>query len=248
MSGKLIVKVISALLLIGLTMAEVFPCRPLKTEDCGTTPLGKPAVELGMQLENTKDGRETEVGYVFNVGLSARMDAGFELPFRHTAPDGSNADKGFDGFTLRSKYLLSGEKDSMPALLTKVTLTMPTADRENEIGNDKSNIGAYLVATKLLGDYTVFSTVGYITPAAGKNRDNSEGFLGVGLQRPVGKSALLAEFTYEQNFSSGDDVFGTTFGMVYSLSEMIAWDIALNKNLNDTDSGYTLITGLTTNF
>lgn len=249
MSGKLIVNGISALLLIGLATVEAFPCRPLKTEDCGTTPLGKPAVELGMQVEDTKSGRETEVGYVFNVGLGARMDAGFELPFRHTKPDGAYSDRGFDGFTLRSKYLLSSEKDSLPALLTKVTLTMPTANGTSEIGNEKSNIGAYLVATKTLGDYNIFSTVGYITPTDSKDHDNSNGFLGVGLQRPVGKSiSLLAEFTYEPSFNSGDDVFGTTFGMIYSLSETIAWDIALSKNLNDTDSGYTLITGLTTNF
>jgi len=248
MAGDFIVKVLIAFLLITLTPEKIFPCRPLKTEDCGTTPLGKPAVELGLQLEDTVSGRETEFGYVFNVGLSARMDAGFELPFRHTKPDGSNSDKGFDGVTLRLKYLLSSEKDSMPALLTKFTLTMPTGSNNSEIGNDKSTVGAYLVATKSLVDYNIFSAFGYITPADGKDRDNSNGFLGLGLQRFFGKIDLLGEFTYESNFNSGGDVFGVTLGMVYSLSEMIAWDIALSKNLKDADSNYMLITGLTTNF
>ena len=80
MSGDLIVKGIGALLLIGLMAIEAFPCRPLRTEDCGTTPHGRPALELSIEAGMERNDADCMLCSVFNYGLSHNWDAGIEIP------------------------------------------------------------------------------------------------------------------------------------------------------------------------
>lgn len=248
MLDKLTIGFINGLLLIFLTATEVFPCRPLKTEDCGTTPVNKSSTEWGIEAENDNQKINTlSVSYVFNLGLTDKMDAGFELPFQQSINSDSSY-KDFGDITIKMKYSLITETNSQPAFLTKLAITIPTADKESELGNGQSNIGALLVLTKSFGDFNVYSNIGYTSPASIKNQDNSNGFLGVGLQQPLNKTInLLWEFTYEPTFNS-DNLFDTTLGINYGINEKVVWDIALRKNLNNTGPNYTLIIGLTTSF
>lgn len=248
MLNKLTVGFISGLLLIFITAIETFPCRPLKTEDCGTTPVNKPSIEWGIEAENDNQKINTlSVGYVFNLGLTDKMDAGFELPFQQSLnSDGSS--KNFGDITIKMKYSLTTETNSQPAFLTKLTVTLPTADKESGLGNGQSDIGALLVLTKSFGNFNVYSNIGYTSPARIKNQDNSNGFLGLGFLQPLNKTInLLWEFTCEPTFNS-DNPFDTTLGINHGINENVAWDIAIRKNLNNTGPNYTLITGLTTSF
>mgnify|MGYP001568391799 FL=1 len=250
MSGKLIVNGISALLLIGLTAVEAWPCRPLKTEDCGTTPHGRPALELGLEVDMLKDDTGCMLCSVFNYGLSHNWDAGIEIPFIYFNPDDGTSRSGIGDTVLRSKYRFLEETPSRPAFLVKPTFKMPNGDETRGLGSGKSDAGVLLVLTKGFGSLAGHFNLGYNMvdlPKGNKFRDNPA-FLGMGFQYSLDSQfSILGEVIYEPKVNS-NNIFDSIIGVIWNATGRTAYDLAVRVDLTDGNADHLITSGLTVNF
>lgn len=233
---------------------DVIPCRPLKTEDSGTTPRGKPALELNMEMPNRESNDiEHALCSVFNYGLNDRLDAGFEIPFVRINPVDGDSEKGLGDIVLRMKYRLIDESNSGPSLLVKPTFKIPTGDEDKGLGSGKSDAGILLVLSKSFGNFVTYLNTGYNMLDLPKDKfwnDNTV-FLGLGFSQSVNaKFTLLGELTYEPNFNSkrSDDPFDVVWGVAYNLNATTTLDVALRSGLTDASQDYSVISGVTLNF
>ncbi|HLD36222.1 MAG TPA: hypothetical protein VJC37_05830 [Planctomycetota bacterium] len=250
MSGDLIVKGIGALLLIGLMAIEAFPCRPLRTEDCGTTPHGRPALELSIEAGMERNDADCMLCSVFNYGLSHNWDAGIEIPVIYFNPDIGTSQSGIGDMVLRSKYRFIEETPSQPAFLVKPTFKIPNGDETKGLGSGKSDAGVLLALTKGFGSLVGHFNLGYNMvdlPKGNKLQDNSV-FLGLGFQYLLGKRFnLLGEIIYEPIFNA-DNTFDSIIGIIWNATEKTAYDLAVRFNLTDNNTDHLIIGGLTLNF
>jgi hypothetical protein len=234
--------------------SEAIPCRPLKTEDSGITPAGKPALELSVDSPNWESNDvEHEFCSVFNYGLSERLDAGFEMPFVHINPVDGELEKGLGDIVLRMKYRLINETDSHPAFLIKPTFKIPNGDEEKGLGSGKSDAGILLVLSKSFGNFSGYLNAGYNMLDLPKDNfwSDNTAFLGLGFSQTVNaKFTLLGELTYEPNFNAkrSDDPVDAVWGAAYNLNPAVTLDFALRSGLTDASQNYSVISGVTLNF
>lgn len=237
-----------------LIQTKAFPCRPLKTEDTGTTPCGKPALELSLEFSRLENNdKEYALCSVFNYGLTDRLDVGFEIPLVFLNPSDGNSEKGLGDIVLRMKYRLVDETDFHPGFLIKPTFKVPNGNDNKGLGSGKSDAGILLVLSKTFGNFATYLNTGYNMLDLPKDKFWSDNtiFFGLGFSQPVNKRfSLLGELTYEPNFNSqrSDDTFDVVWGMVYTLNTSITLDFALRSGLTDASQDYSIISGITVNF
>jgi len=245
------------IIIIGLICGmarEAIPCRPLKTEDSGTTPYGKTALELSIDSPNWESNdMEHEFCSVVNYGLSDSLDAGFEMPFVRINPVNGELEKGLGDIVLRMKYRIINETDAYPAFLIKPTFKIPSGDEEKGLGSGKSDAGILLVLSKSFGNFSGYLNAGYNMLDLPKDKfwSDNTAFIGLGFSQPVNERVtLLGELTYEPNFNSrrSDDPFDMVWGVNYNLSQTAMLDFALRSGLTDASQDYSVISGITLNF
>lgn len=247
---KLAVKVMAALLLVGLAASEVWPCRPLKTEDCGTTPVGRPALELGIEADMLNEDTGCALCSVFNYGLAHNWDAGIEIPFVYLNPDSGTSQSGLGDMVLRSKYRFLEETPSRPAFLVKPTFKIPNGDESRGLGSGKSDAGLMLVLTKGFGSLAGHFNLGYNMldlPRDDRFRGNAA-FLGLGLQYPLdSRFSILGEVIHEP-VSGADNTLEGIIGLIWNVTGKTAYDLAIRVDLTDNNNDHLIISGLTVNF
>ncbi|MCK5578154.1 MAG: transporter [Planctomycetes bacterium] len=245
---------LNIIILFCLLENDLFPCRPLVTEDTGTTEPGKFSLELSLEgADWENDDREYVFCGVLNYGLGEKIDVGLELPWQYLNPDEGDDESGLGDIVLRMKYLLAKESESWPAFLIKPTFKVPSGDDDKGLGSGKSDIGLLLVVEKSFDKLTGYFNAGYNIldlPKKKKWRDNTR-FFGLGFQRPINERyALLFEVTHEANFNSDrdDDSLDMTVGMFYCPNEKVTWDFALGFGLSDASPDHRFAGGASINF
>ena len=240
--------------LIGLMVREAIPCRPLKTEDCGTTQQGKFEMEMSVESDKYKDNsRELNFGGVVNYGLTEKWDIGLEIPINYLNPDIGRCEKGLGDILLRFKYLVISETDSSPAFLIKPTFKIPNGDDKKGLGSGKSDAGILLALAKSFGSLAVGFNAGYTIVDLPKKKkwDSNVGFFGLGFLHPLSQTFTLAgELTYEPVFNdkTTDNASDACVGLIYNLSDKTALDFSLRVGLSDDSPRYSVVSGVSINF
>ncbi|MBI4834240.1 MAG: transporter [Planctomycetes bacterium] len=243
-------RIIMIICILMATASDALPCRPLVTEDCGTTPINKLSMEVGFEFtmpENTNT--DYTVTNVFNYGLSDNLDAGIEIPLVNLTQD----TYGIGDITLRSKYLILPENDTRPAMLVKLALKTPSGSESKSLGSGKTDAGLLFVITKSFGDLTLFANGGYNVidlPKSDIWNDNS-GFFGIGLQQAIGKDlTLLGEITSEPYWGTdfSDNPVTGAVGITWGINQKVTMDFAVRLGLNDSNRDYAVINGISINF
>ncbi|MFH1226633.1 MAG: transporter [Planctomycetota bacterium] len=229
---------------------NALPCRPLATEDCGTTPADKLSMEVGFEFTMPEETNTTYiVTNVFNYGLADNLDAGIEIPLVNLTQDAY----GIGDVTLRSKYRLMIETEMRPALLIKYTLKIPSGDEGKSLGSGKTDAGILLVLTKSFGDLTLFTNGGYNAIDLPKSDvwHNNTSFFGMGLQQAIAKDLnLLGEITSKPYWGtdySNNPVAGAV-GITWVINQKTTLDFAVRFGLADSNREYSVINGISLNF
>jgi len=246
--------IVMALSLVGVMAREALPCRPLKTEDCGTTPQGRFEMEMSIESDKYKcNDRELNYGGVINYGLTEKWDIGWEIPINYLKPVIGRCEKGLGDVLLRSKYLVISETDSCPAFLVKPTFKIPSGDDKKELGSGKSDAGILFALTKSFGSLAVGFNAGYTMVDLPKKKkwDSNVGFFGLGFLQPLSQTFTLAgEITFEPVFGgkSTDNSSDACAGLIYNLSDKIVLDFSFRYGLSDASPHHAFGSGVSINF
>lgn len=240
--------VLFASVIVWLGASDALPCRPMATEDCGTTPAGKPSVECGLGCCNigASNTSSTFCG-VLTYGLTANWDIGIEIPYAY-----NEASNGPGDMVLKSKYLVMKESASRPAFLLKPTLKLPSGNEDKGLGSGKPDAGLLAVFTKGFGAVTGHFNAGYYASDLTKDEawKGNSGILAAGVLIPLDKKFTLAtELIYEPTFNSdaSDNSFDNLTGIIWAVNERTAYDFGFRFDLEDT-AEYQLIAGVSIGF
>lgn len=249
--------ILSALLLFLLAGRDALPCRPIRTEDCGTTPPGKASAEFGLESAvDRSDNRADAICAVFNYGLAANVSTGLELPYIMLDTKDGPSESGLGDIMVKLKYRFVEETGSGPSMMVKFNLTLPTGDKEAGLGSDKSNFTPHFVLTKTLDKTTIYFDAAYAFMDLPKSNgdtiwQNNQAFIGLGVQQMLSdKFGLLGELTYEPNFNgiNNDEPVDMIIGLIYKLNDKAVLDLARRKGLSDASPDYAIIAGLSMDF
>lgn len=249
--------ILSALLLVLFTGRPAWPCRPIRTEDCGITPDGKISAEFGLESAvDRSDNRANAICAALNYGLAGNMSTGLELPYIMLDAKSGSSESGLGDIMVKLKYRFVEETGSGPSMMAKFNLTLPTGDEDAGLGSGKSNFVPHFVMTKTWDKITVYFDAAYAFMDLPKSdsrtiwQDN-QAFIGLGVQQMLSdKFGLLGELTYEPNFNgiNNDESADTIIGLIYKLNDKTVFDLALRKGLTDVSPEYAVIAGVSMDF
>jgi len=230
-----------------------FAAHPLITDDAGTMGTGKFQLELTGEYGHDKEEgitTKTRQGDVsFTYGLSEAVDFVIGLPYLQvrTSDDTTNiTENGFSDTSLAMKWRFY-EHDGL-SLALKPGLTLPTGDDEEGLGAGKATYSLFFITSKEMEPWAFHLNLGYIR---NENKlDEEKGLWHASIAATV---ALTEQLTAVANLgveSNPDKLAGTDpafvlAGLTYALSETIDLDCGIKYGLNDPETDYTVLAGVT---
>ncbi len=133
----------------------------LETETARTLPQGVVTVAGNLELQHAAEGSEYAVPFAFEVGLTERLELLVE-PVAYTAirPKTGSRASGAGDIETTLTYLVAQESLGRPAFAVAGELKIPTA-RNSLIGTGKTDVAAYLIASKRFGRADIHANLGY---------------------------------------------------------------------------------------
>jgi hypothetical protein len=233
-----------------------FAAHPLITDDADTMGTGKAQLEVngeyGHDKENGVTATETKGAAILSYGLSETVDLVVGLPYqrlRAKETDNTTTENGISDTSIEVKWRFY-EHDDL-SLAIKPGLTLPTGDDEKGLGAGKAAYSLFFIATQEMDPWAFHLNLGYIRNE--NTLDEEKDIWHASIASTVALSENLkavANLGIESNPTKLVDTDPAFFlaGLIYTLSEHLDLDCGIKYGLNDPETDYTLLAGLTWKF
>ena len=174
--------------------------QPLETESARLARRGRLAIELGAERQTSSAGTETALPFALEYGISDRLELVVEpVPYTLIHDKGVPKQSGPGDLEATLTGLVSPEGAGRPAVAVAGEFKIPTANN-SRIGTGKSDVSAYLIASKHIGHWDTHADVGYtlVGRPAGVAVNNVVSF------------ALAGELHASRRLDFVGEVFGST--------------------------------------
>lgn len=233
-----------------------FAIHPLVTDDTGTMGTGKAQLEMNGEYGHEKEGgvtsKTTEGAATLSYGISEKMDLVVSLPYQYYREKTAEATVSEDGFSdtaIEIKWRFY-EHDDL-SLAIKPGLTIPTGDDEKGLGSGKAAYSLFFITTKELAPWAIHLNLGYIrnenTMDEEKDIWHASIASTVALTENLTAVANLGVERNKEKLAVTDPAF-VLAGLVYALSEELDLDCGIKYGLNDPETDYTALAGVTWKF
>ena len=233
-----------------------FAAHPLITDDAGTMGTGKAQLEIngeyGHEKEDGVTATTTEGAAALSYGINETMDLVIGLPYQYSrekTEEGTVSQDGFSDTSLEVKWRFYEHEDLSLAL--KPGLTLPTGNDEKGLGAGKATYSLFFIASQEVDPWAFHLNLGYIQNE--NTLDEEENLWHASIASTL---ALTENLTAVANLgveSNPDKLAGTDpafflVGLVYALSEEVDLDCGIKSGLNDPETDYTVLAGVTWKF
>ncbi|MFA6499107.1 MAG: transporter [Desulfurivibrionaceae bacterium] len=233
-----------------------FAAHPLITDDTGTMGAGKAQLEMngeyGREKEDGVTTKTTQGDACFSYGLSDSVDFVINLPYLHYREKSEEAtmnENGFSDTSLELKWQFY-EHDDL-SLAIKPGLILPTGNDDNGLGAGKAAYSLFFIASQEMDPWAFHLNLGYI-----RNENTQDDEKDIWHASIASTLALTEDLTAVANLgiesnpaklASTDPAFFLV-GLVYALSEELDIDCGIKYGINDPETDYTVLAGVTWKF
>ncbi len=234
---------------------------PLITDDTGTQGKGRFQLEINSEFtydKKTADGvttKETggELATILSYGIIDNVDIILDLPYQwtETKEDGevtSDVD-GISDMSLEVKWRFYEHEGLSLAL--KPGITFPTGDRGKGLGTGKATYGLFFITTKEIEPWSFHLNLGYTRNEnrVDERKDIWHASLAGELEvvRDIKVVANIGVETNPDRESNTHPAF-ILGGLIYSISEDIAFDFGVKGALNKPETDLTFLAGIAVKF
>ena len=160
-------KILSILIFISIFTGTAFAAHPLITDDTGTQGKGKFQLEINGEFGRDTDKSVTQstapAATALTYGIIDPVDVIIGIPYVWTNArdsDTTSSQEGFGDAAISVKWRLY-EKDGWSFAL-KPGLTIPTGDKDKQLGTGKMTYSLFFITTKELKPWAFHLNLGYI--------------------------------------------------------------------------------------
>ncbi|HPL63441.1 MAG TPA: transporter [Syntrophales bacterium] len=252
-------------LVLVLWTGKALAFHPLVTDDTGTQGKGRFQFELNGQIsldkQKSDDGgsvstvktRESELKAALTYGVSDRHDVTVGLPYQWKKTDIDDAESArFDGFSdICMEWKWRFYESGGLSFAVKPGLTLPTGDKDKDLGAGRVTGSLFLIATKEADPVIFHVNAGY------KRNENKlsqrEDILHAsvaGEYRIAKPLRLVADVGAETNSDPGSRTWPAYIlgGFIYGVSENFDLDAGVKAGLNDAEKDVSFLAGITIRF
>jgi len=243
-----------------------FAAHPLITDDTGTQGKGKFLFELNGQasydsMDSVDDtganiktkSREREIKASLTYGVMENVDVILGMPYqwkRVEESDVTTSDvSGIADMSLELKWRFY-ENDGFSFAL-KPGLTLPTGDKDKDLGTGRATVSLFFIATKELNPLTFHCNLGYK-----RNENQLEQREDIwhaslaGEYKVIQNLRLVANIGAERNTDPSSNTHPAFLlgGVIYSIRENLDFDFGIKIGLNETEKDFTFLGGIALRF
>lgn len=237
-----------------------FAAHPLITDDTGTQGTGKFQIELNGEWatdqENTGAGgvraKETQAAVIFSAGIRENIDLVLSVPYQWLEVRdefGLARADGFGDATAEVKLRLY-EREGF-SLAVKPGVILPTGDEDRGLGAGKTGYSAYLISDIEKEPVTVFINLGYTR----NENDFNE-------RADLWHASVAAEYEIVEDWELAGDIGIETnpdasmavnpafliVGVIYEPSDNVDLALGVKYGLNEPETDFTILPGVTVRF
>ncbi|HIJ90310.1 MAG: transporter [Desulfobulbaceae bacterium] len=238
------------------SVSAAFAAHPLITDDTGTMGSGKAQLELtGEYGHDKEDGVTTKTRQgdaCFTYGLSEAVDLVADLPYLHARSSDATAsmtENGFSDTSLAVKWRFY--EDNALSLAIKPGLTLPTGDDQEGLGAGKVTYSLFFITSKEMDPWAFHLNLGYNRNENTLDEEKNIWHASIASTLAVTENlAAVANLGIESNPDklAGTDPAFVLAGLIYALSEKLDLDCGIKYGLNDPETDYTVLAGVTWKF
>ena len=234
---------------------RAFAAHPLITDDAFTQGKGKFQFELNGEYSHKNEcfvvEDEAEIAATLTYGVNDQIDVILGIPYIYEREKNSETttNNGFSDTSVALKWRFY-EKAGL-SLALKPGVTLPTGNDEKELGSGRVTYSVFFIATKEIALFAFHLNLGY---KRNENKVDERDDLWhaslAGEMKISKKLKAVANIGVETNSdrcSSIDPVF-IIVGIIYSIRENLDVDFGIKSWLNNLDTDYAVLAGLTLRF
>lgn len=234
--------------------ADVHAARPLVTEDAVVAGKGITQFEAGLDYTKIKDGGEGTTILLSPIyGVAEETEFSLKVPYILGRPESPPKVEGWGDTSFVMKHLIAEENKNTPAFLLRMTIKLPTGDKDKDLGTGDTNVGFLGAVTKNIGSSTIHLNLGYTFVGDQKVEYNKKNELNYGIAGEYGigkKTRVVGEIygLYYPDYKAEEIERRALIGLTYRLDDTFTVDIAAKRGLEDTSDENGLIAGMTITF
>lgn len=259
-------RIIKTMFMVLIITEAAFAAHPLITDDSGTNGKGNFQFELNSEFgydKESSDGitvkeRGTEVKTSLSYGItdSADIIAGLPYQWNRTEEDGTliSEENGISDMSVELKWRFY-EQDGLSFAL-KPGLTLPTGSEDKGLGAGRVCYSLFFITSKKFDSSAVHINAGYLrneykleTDKTSQRKDLWH-FSVAGTYEIVENLQLIANIGIEKNsdINSKIDPAFALAGLIWSVTKNFDLDMGFKMGLNQSETDYAILTGLTLRF
>ncbi|MEN6318958.1 MAG: transporter [Syntrophaceae bacterium] len=243
-----------------------YATHPLITDDTGTQGKGKFLFEFNGQVSFdrvksvddisasvTMKNRESEIKATVNYGIVENVDVIFGIPYqwkKEKVNDDVLSDvNGIADVSMEIKWRFF-VKDKL-SLAFKPGLTLPTGDKDNDLGAGKITAALYFIATQEINPWVFHINLGYKRNENKlEEREDIWHMSLAGEYKIIQNLKLVANIGSERNTdkSSNTNPAFLLGGFIYSIKENVDIDLGVKIGLTDTEQDVAYLGGIAIRF
>lgn len=244
------------LCVVFFSTGQTYAAHPLITDDSGTQGKGRYQLELNGEFgKDREEGVKTEtfdIKATISYGVTENIDLVLTLPYQKIKIKEEDAKKSSEGLSdigLELKWRFY-EKDGL-SLALKPGLTLPTGNEDNGLGTGKATLSLFFITTYEQHPWAVHFNAGYIRNENIIDERKDIWHLSLaGTFEVIENLKIVGNIGVERNtdkVSRTDPAF-ILAGLIYSLSKDLDIDMGVKAGLNEAETDYSLLAGLTWRF
>jgi hypothetical protein len=244
-------------MLILLSGTSTYGAHPLITDDAGTLGKGNAQLEINGQYDHDKEAGVTEKGYelapTLTYGLTDSVDLVLTVPYQSLKLKEAGvsvlSESGLADSAVELKWNFYN-RDNI-GLALKPGLTLPTGDEDKGLGAGKAGYGAFLIGSLDQSPFMVHANIGYF-------RNENEG----GERENIWHGSLATEYAVSDALTAVANIGLETNpdpdsdtppafllgGFIYSVTDTISVDGGVKFGLNNPETDYSIMAGMTLTF
>ncbi|MCX5869645.1 MAG: transporter [Deltaproteobacteria bacterium] len=235
-----------------------FASHPLITDDAGTMGTGKAQLELNGEYGHNKEDEvtttTTEGAAALTYGINDSIDFIVGLPYLHFREKDAEAflsEHGLSDTLVEVKWGFYENNGLNLAL--KPGLTLPIGDDGKGLGSGKTAYSLFFITSTAIDQWAVHLNLGYI------QNDNT-----IDEKKDLWHASLASTVTLNKQFTAvgdlgvesnpdpladadADPVFFLA-GFIYTLSDGLSLDCGFKYGINNSETDYTVLAGITWKF
>jgi len=233
-----------------------FAAHPLITDDAGTMGKGNAQMEFNGEYGHDKEEgvttKTTEGSVAFTYGATDTVDLVIGVPYQHIRvkeEENTMSENGFSDTSLEVKWRFYEHEDFHLAI--KPGISLPTGDDDKGLGTGKATYSLYFISSKEMDQWGFHLNLGYL-----RNENTQDEEKNIWHASIASSLALTEKLTAVANLgveSNTDKAAGTDpafflAGLVYALTDDFDIDCGIKYGLNDPETDYSVLAGVTWKF